>query len=49
MDLGAPAPCAASARRRRSLFDALPRGMQLEALSASDGPFATHIRYRVLK
>jgi dihydrofolate reductase len=31
------------------LFDALPDGIRLEKLSASDGPFATHLRYRVLK
>jgi dihydrofolate reductase len=29
------------------LFDALPGGIRLEKLSASDGPFATHLRYRV--
>jgi dihydrofolate reductase len=29
------------------LFDALPDGVRLEKLSASDGPFATHLRYRV--
>ena len=31
------------------LFDALPRGIRLEKLSASDGPFATHLRFRVIK
>jgi dihydrofolate reductase len=30
------------------LFDALPAGIRLEKLSASDGPFATHLRYRLL-
>jgi dihydrofolate reductase len=30
------------------LFDALPTGIRLEKLSASDGPFATHVRYKVL-
>jgi dihydrofolate reductase len=30
------------------LFDALPRGIRLEKLSVSDGPFATHLRYRVV-
>ena len=29
------------------LFDALPDGIRLEKLSVSDGPFATHLRYRV--
>jgi dihydrofolate reductase len=29
------------------LFDVLPDGIQLEKLSVSDGPFATHLRYRV--
>jgi dihydrofolate reductase len=29
------------------LFDALPRGVRLEKLSVSDGPFATHLRYRI--
>jgi dihydrofolate reductase len=29
------------------LFDTLPRGIRLEKLSVSDGPFATHLRYRV--
>ena len=32
-----------------SLFRALPDGIRLEKLSVSDGPFATHIRYRVVK
>ena len=31
------------------LFDALPDGIRLEKLSVSDGPFATHLRYRVIK
>ena len=31
------------------LFDALPDGIRLEKLSVSDGPFATHLRYRVLR
>ena len=31
------------------LFDALPDGIRLEKLSVSDGPFATHLRYRVKK
>jgi dihydrofolate reductase len=30
------------------LFDTLPEGIRLEKISASDGPFATHLRYRVL-
>ncbi|MEO8683515.1 MAG: dihydrofolate reductase family protein [Devosia sp.] len=30
------------------LFDELPEGIRLEKISASDGPQATHIRYRVL-
>lgn len=29
------------------LFDQLPDGIPLEKISVSDGPFATHIRYRV--
>jgi dihydrofolate reductase len=29
------------------LFDALPDGIRLDKLSVSDGPFATHLRYRV--
>ena len=29
------------------LFDALPAGIKLEKLSVTDGPFATHLRYRV--
>jgi len=29
------------------LFDFLPDGIQLEKLSVTDGPFATHLRYRV--
>jgi dihydrofolate reductase len=31
------------------LFDPLPDGIQLEKLSVSDGPFATHVRYRVIR
>jgi len=31
------------------LFDTLPDGIQLEKLSVSDGPFATHLRYRVIR
>jgi hypothetical protein len=31
------------------LFDSLPDGIQLEKLSVSDGPFATHLRYRVIR
>jgi dihydrofolate reductase len=31
------------------LFDALPQGIQLEKLSVSDGPYATHVRYKVQK
>ena len=31
------------------LFDELPDGIRLEKLSVSDGPLATHIRYRVIK
>ena len=31
------------------LFDELPYGIRLEKLAASDGPLATHIRYRVLR
>jgi len=31
------------------LFTALPAGIRLEKLSVSDGPFATHLRYRVRK
>jgi dihydrofolate reductase len=30
------------------LFGALPDGVRLEKLSVTDGPFATHVRYRVL-
>ena len=29
------------------LFDALPAGIRLDKLSVTDGPFATHMRYRV--
>lgn len=31
------------------LFDKLTDGIRLEKLSVSDGPFATHIRYRVIR
>jgi dihydrofolate reductase len=31
------------------LFDTLPAGVRLEKLSVSDGPFATHLRYRVIR
>ncbi len=31
------------------LFDALDDGIRLEKLSASDGPLATHLRYRVMR
>jgi dihydrofolate reductase len=31
------------------LFDPLPDGVALEKLSVTDGPFATHLRYRVTK
>jgi dihydrofolate reductase len=31
------------------LFDALPDGIQLEKLSVSDGPQATHLRFRVVR
>jgi dihydrofolate reductase len=31
------------------LFDTLPGGIQLQKLSVSDGPYATHMRYKVLK
>ena len=31
------------------LFDPLPDGIRLEKLSVTDGPFATHLRYRVIK
>jgi dihydrofolate reductase len=31
------------------LFDSLPDGRRLEKLSVSDGPFATHLRYRVIR
>jgi dihydrofolate reductase len=30
------------------LFDTLPAGIRLEKLSVSDGPFASHLRYRVI-
>jgi dihydrofolate reductase len=30
------------------LFDRLPAGIRLEKLSVSDGPLATHLRYRVI-
>ncbi len=31
------------------LFDTLPDGIALEKLYATDGPFVTHLRYRVVK
>ena len=31
------------------LFDSLRDGIRLERLSVSDGPFATHLRYRVIR
>ncbi|HEY2803577.1 MAG TPA: dihydrofolate reductase family protein [Actinomycetota bacterium] len=31
------------------LFGTLPEGIRLEKLSVSDGPFATHLRYRVIR
>ena len=31
------------------LFDALPHGLRLENLEVKDGPFVTHLRYRVVK
>jgi hypothetical protein len=31
------------------LFESLPDGIELEKLSVSDGPFATHLRYRVIR
>jgi dihydrofolate reductase len=31
------------------LFDPLPDGIRLEKLSVTDGPFATHLRYRVIR
>jgi len=31
------------------LFDAMPDGIRLEKLSVSDGPLATHLRYRVVR
>ena len=31
------------------LFNTLDSGVRLEKLSASDGPYATHIRYRVVR
>ena len=31
------------------LFDPLPDGIRLEKLSVRDGPFATHLRYRVIR
>ena len=32
-----------------SLFAAMPDGIRLEKLSVSDGPFATHLRYSVVR
>jgi dihydrofolate reductase len=31
------------------LFGTLPDGIRLDKLSVSDGPFATHVRYRVIR
>jgi len=31
------------------LFDALPDGIRLDKLLVRDGPFATHLRYRVIR
>jgi hypothetical protein len=31
------------------LFDQLGGPVQLEKISAADGPLATHVRYRVMK
>jgi dihydrofolate reductase len=31
------------------LFDALPDGVRLEKISVSDGPLATHLRYRIVR
>ncbi|HEY2966271.1 MAG TPA: dihydrofolate reductase family protein [Actinomycetota bacterium] len=31
------------------LFESLPDGIELEKLSVSDGPSATHLRYRVIR
>jgi riboflavin biosynthesis pyrimidine reductase len=31
------------------LFESLPDGIELEKLLVSDGPFATHLRYRVIR
>lgn len=31
------------------LFEALPGGIRLDKISVSDGPFATHLRYRVVR
>jgi dihydrofolate reductase len=41
------APCLLGGGVR--LFDALPDGIRLDKLSVSDGPFATHLRYRVIR
>jgi len=41
------APCLLGGGVR--LFDALPDGIRLEKVSVSDGPFATHLRYRVMR
>ena len=41
--------CALPARRRRPAARSLRRPGQLEKISATDGPLATHLRYRVLK
>jgi dihydrofolate reductase len=41
------APCLIGGGVR--LFDALPDGIRLDKISVSDGPFATHLRYRVVR
>jgi dihydrofolate reductase len=41
------APCLVGGGVR--LFDALPDGIRLDKISVTDGPFATHLRYRVVK
>jgi dihydrofolate reductase len=41
------APCLVGGGVR--LFDALADGIKLEKLSVSDGPLATHLRYRVVR
>lgn len=41
------APCLLGGGVR--LFDALPDGIRLDKLLVRDGPFATHLRYRVIR